>query len=136
MATVKLDEEWCYQTLRRCRWPDGIICARCGSVRVTIHTRGARTPKLRYLCLGCRRTFNDLTGTIFAGSNLPLTTWFRGLSLLHQGLSTVEYARASSVKWDTARRMSRSLLVATDRPGLVRDLDQVLTGRSRARKAG
>jgi len=136
MAQVKLDDGWCYEMLRRCRWPHGVACVRCGSRRVTVHTRSRRTPRLRYLCLGCRRTFNDLTGTIFAGSNLPLTTWFCGLSLLSEELSTVEYARALSIKWDTARRISRLLLVAASQPGLVRDLERTLIGGSRARKAG
>lgn len=98
-------------------------------MRVTFHTRSAQTPRLRYLCLLCRRTFSDLTGTVFARSNLPLRTWFLGLSLLPQGLPTAEYARALSLKWDTARRMSRCLLVAAGRPGLVRDLQALLPAR-------
>jgi transposase-like protein len=103
---------------------------------VTVHTRSERTPRLRYLCLGCRRTFSDLSGTIFARSNLPLPTWFLAISLLPKRLSTVDCARALSVKWETARRMSRDLLLASDRPGLVRDLQGVLSERARARKAG
>lgn len=131
-----MDEEWCYQTLRRCRWPDGVTCVRCESRRVTVHTRSERTPKLKYLCLHCRRTFTDLTGTIFARSNLPLRRWFHGLSLLPQGLSTVDYARALSIKWDTARRISRCLLVSGGQPGLIRELQRVLSGEPRMRKVG
>ncbi|MFQ5945794.1 MAG: transposase [Anaerolineae bacterium] len=126
-----MSDDWCYHMLRRYRWPQGVTCVRCGSRRVTVHTRSGRTPRLRYLCLQCRRTFTDLTGTIFARSNLPLSTWFMGFSLFPQGLSTAEYARALSVKWDTARRMSRCLLVSASRPGLVRDLEGVLIGGQR-----
>lgn len=130
-----MDDDWCYRTLRRCRWPEGPTCPWCASRRVTVHTRAGRTPRLKYLCLRCRRTFTDLTGTIFTRSNLPLSTWFRGLSLLPVGLSTTEYARALSLKWDTARRMSRRLLVAAGQPGLVRDLQGLLLGEAPARKA-
>lgn len=133
---MKVGDGWCYEMLRRCRWPDGVACVRCGSRRVTVHTRSRRMPRLRYLCLGCGRTFNDLTGTVFARSNVPLSTWLHGLSLLPQGLSTVEYAKALSIKWDTARRISRSLLVAASQPGLVRNLERMLIGGPRARKAG
>lgn len=129
-----MNEAWCYETLRRCRWPDGVTCVRCGSPRVTVHTRAGQAPRLRYLCLHCRRTFSDLSGTIFARSNLPLHTWFVGLSLLPHRLSTVDYARALRVKWDTARRISRRLLLAAARPGLVRDLQGVVLGRPRLTK--
>lgn len=119
-----MDEGACYRVLRHHRWRDGVRCARCGGARVTVHTRSGDTPRLRYLCLDCRRTFNDLTGTVFAGSNLPLAAWFRALSLLPERLTTVELARALSLKWDTARRISRRLVVAAGQPGLVRDLQR------------
>lgn len=121
-----MDDDWCYQTLRRHRWPDGVTCVRCGSGRVTVHTRSARTPRRRYVCLQCGRTFTDLTGTVFARSNLPLGKWFLGLVLLPQGLPTVEYARVLGVKWDTARQMSRRLLAASAKPGLVVELRKAL----------
>jgi transposase-like protein len=131
-----MNEEWCYQTLRRIRWPGGVRCPRCGSGRVTIHTRRTRTPRLKYLCFGCRRTFSDLTDTVFARSNLPLSTWFVGLCLLPQELSTVSYARMLSLKWDTARRLARSLLVAAGRPGLIRELQAVIMNEQRATRTG
>ena len=121
-----MDEHWCYQALRRHRWPNGPTCVDCGSARITVHTRSRRTPRFRYLCLACRRTFTDLTGTIFARSNLPLRTWFVGLSVLSEQLSTVEYARALSVKWETAYRMSSLLTGAFRKGGLVSDLHRVL----------
>ncbi len=130
-----MDERWCYETLRVRRWPEGVRCPRCGAGRVTVHTRSARAPRRRYLCLACRRTFNDLTGTVFARSILPLPTWFRGLSLLGDGLATTEYARALSLKWDTASRMSRLLLAASGRPGLVQELLTALAHRT-TRRAG
>lgn len=130
-----MEERGCHDLLRQLRWPDGVTCISCRKGRLTIHTRSERTPRLRYLCLDCGRTFNDLTGTIFARSNLPLSTWFEALSLLRLGLSTPELARALAVKWDTARRVSRCLLVATGAPGLTRDLERALTDRGSVAKA-
>ena len=117
-----MEESRCYELLRRYRWPQGPSCQGCHSHRITGHSRSRRTPRRRYLCLDCRHTFSDFTGTIFARSNLPLSTWFRAMSLLSENMSTVEYARALSVKWETARRLHRILQQETRRPGLVRDL--------------
>ena len=121
-------ETWCYEVLRRVRWPEGIACPLCLQRRVTVHSKSLRTPRRKYLCLACHRTFTDLSGTVFARSNLPLGKWFLGLSLLPQGLPTVELARVLGVKWDTARKVSRRLLVAASRPGLIKDLRAVLAG--------
>ena len=117
-----LSEAWCYEMLRRVRWPSGMSCPFCGRSRVTTHSRPARTPRRRYLCLGCRQTFTDLTGTPLARTNLPLGTWFRCLRLVPQGRSTAELARDLGVKWDTAAHMVRRLVAALARPGLVRQL--------------
>lgn len=128
----RFEDSWCYEVLRRHRWRHGVTCVRCGSRHVTVHTRAESEPRRKYLCLQCRRVFTDLTGTIFARSNLPLSRWFLGLTLVRDGLSTGEYARAVSVKWDTARRMSRALLIAVDRNDLVREIQHALLTREDA----
>ena len=102
MVRVDFSEAWCYEALRRVRWPNGITCPFCGRGRVTTHSKSARTPRRRYLCLGCRRTFTDLTGTALARTNLRLAMWFRCLRLLPQGYTTTDLARALGVKWETA----------------------------------
>ncbi len=121
-----MDEEWCYKVLRCCRWPTGVTCAWCGGRKVTVHTRRGRTPRLRYLCLHCRRTFTDLSGTIFTRSNLPLSKWFDCLLLLRYGRSTTDLARFLGVKWDTAAHMGRRLGVALARPGLIWQLSEAM----------
>ncbi len=118
----EFSEAWCYELLRTVRWPHGVTCPYCGGSRVTTHSKFAKAPRRRYLCLGCRRTFTDLTGTPFARTNLPLATWFRGLRLLGEGGRRSELAKALGVKWDTMGHMERRLAVALARPGLVRQL--------------
>lgn len=120
------NEAWCYEALRRVRWPDGITCPFCGRGRVTTHSKSARTPRRRYLCLGCRRTFTDLTGTPLARTNLRLGTWFRCLRLLRHGRTTTDLARALEVKWDTAVQLQRRLGVALTRPGVIRQLRELM----------
>lgn len=119
-------ETKCYRLLRQVRWPGGIVCPFCRGSRVTTHSKFAKTPRQRYLCLGCRRTFSDLTGTPFAGTNLPLGAWFGCLRLLGRGFTTSELARALGVKWDTTAQLERRLGAAGTRPGLVRSLREVI----------
>jgi transposase-like protein len=119
---AELNEEWCYEVLRRTRWLNGIVCPRCGKRRVTTHSRSTGTPWRRYLCLGCRRTFTDLTGTPLARTNLPLTTWFQCLRLMGEGRSTSGLAKELRVKWDTSVQLQRRLAAGLTRPGLLRQL--------------
>ena len=119
---AEFSEAWCYEVLRTARWPNGIMCLRCGQARVTTHSKSAGTSWRRYLCLGCRRTFTDLTGTPFARTNLSLTTWFRCLRLMGQGHNTSGLAKELQVKWDTSVQLQRRLAAALARPGLVRQL--------------
>lgn len=119
---LDLGEAWCYETLRRVRWPNGIARPFCGRGHVTTHSKSSRTPRRRYLCLGCRRTFTDLTGTPLARTNLSLGTWFTCLRLLGERYPTAELARRLGVKWETTAHMQRQLVVALVRPGLIRQL--------------
>lgn len=123
---AELSETWCYETLRGVRWPNEMTCPFCGRTRVTTHSKSLRTPRLRHLCLSCRRTFTDLTGTPLARTNLPLGIWFLCLRLMGKGLSTSELAKALGVKWDTTAHMERRLWAALTRPGLVRQLRETL----------
>ena len=117
------EEAGCYELLRRARWTNGPSCPFCQQRRVTMHTKLPGTPRQRYLCLACRRTFTDLTGTPFARTNLPLNIWFRCLQLMRGERRTSELAKALGVKWDTAASLQRRLTAALARPGWLRLLD-------------
>lgn len=69
------DEEDCAEDLPRYRWPDGVACPRCDSTD-TIKQGTTRKGAQRYMCHDCDRSFNDLTGTIFAGRGLSLPEMF------------------------------------------------------------
>ncbi|MBI2529107.1 MAG: transposase [Candidatus Rokubacteria bacterium] len=119
-------EARCYDMLRQARWPNGMTCPGCGGRRITTHSRSPRTPRRRYLCLSCRRTFSDLTATPLAQTNLPLAKWFECLRLLPGRHTTAGLAKALDVKWDTAVRLQRQLATSPGRPGLVQRLRQIL----------
>ena len=63
-----IDDQKCFETVRRLRWPTGVTCPHCESMTVT--KRGmdeTQACRQRYHCGGCHRQFDDLTGTVFAG---------------------------------------------------------------------
>lgn len=102
-------EQRCYEDLRRARWPSGVSCPRCGGKQVAVHATSACSHRRRYRCTACARTFTDLTDTLLARTNLPLSTWWLYLRLAKQGLGTAEAARRLGVKWDTVAHMQRRL---------------------------
>jgi transposase-like protein len=70
-----IDDAKCYQTVRTMRWPDEVSCPYCSSTAVIKDGRDdTQLHRQRYECRSCRRRFDDLTGTIFAGHHRPLST--------------------------------------------------------------
>lgn len=65
------DHTACLRTIRRERWPNGVICPHCQSEQ-TVKKGTTSKDAQRYRCRGCQRIFNDLTGTIFSGHRLSL----------------------------------------------------------------
>jgi transposase-like protein len=64
-------EEACQEYLVSCRWPDGFVCARCGS------RNAYELMKLRrWQCTGCRHQVSLTAGTIFQNTRTPLMAWF------------------------------------------------------------
>jgi transposase-like protein len=133
---AQFSETRCYEVLRRVRWPQGVVCPFCGRARVTPHSKPARTPRRRYLCLGCRRTFTDLTGTPLARTHLRMSTWFRCLRFLAEGCSTAELARQLRVKWDTAAHLQRRLTTERGARQLLAKLRQAATEALSTREKG
>jgi transposase-like protein len=104
------DDAKCYQTVRDLRWPDGVACPDCSSASVIKNGRDDTEPhRQRYECRACRRRFDDLTGTIFAGHHQPLRTWIACLYLMGLNLSGLQIAQELDVNKDDARAMIQQL---------------------------
>ncbi len=72
-------EEQCREKLYKFRWPSGFICPKCEHSRCyEIKTRQL------FQCTQCRHQCSLISGTIFASSKLPLTTWFLAIYLITQ----------------------------------------------------
>jgi len=88
-------EDQCLAHLEAARWPSGVACLKCGSVKVvktesTVRARKGRKAgqvvKTRHLydCLEkeCGFQFSATTGTIFHDSHLALNIWFHAVALI------------------------------------------------------
>jgi transposase-like protein len=96
----------CHTFIHTLRWDDRPLqCPRCHSPAVapwgTYHYRpGCK----RYWCHGCRRTFNDLTNTLFAQSKRSLLYWILEAFLLCLSCSSRRIARELGVHIRTSYR--------------------------------
>ena len=89
-----IDDTKCYQTVRDLRWPGRISCPHCSSGSIIKDGRDDTQPdRQRYLCHDCRKRFDDLTGTIFAGHRQPLRTWIICLYFMGLNLSSMQIAK-------------------------------------------
>ena len=99
-----IDDAKCFETVRAMRWPDGVRCPECGSAEVTRDGPDDTQPeRQRYHCHGCRKRFDDLTGTALAGHHQPLRVWvlclyFMGLNLSNRQIAMELGLNASDVQ--------------------------------------
>ena len=105
-----IDDAKCFQTVRELRWPDGVTCPFCSSREVNKDGRDDTQPhRQRYACQGCRKRFDDLTGTIFAGRHEPLRTWIICLYFMGLNLSSLQIASELDIHRGDAQEMIQQL---------------------------
>lgn len=90
------DEDACDAYLVSHRWPDGVHCPRCGSIKAY----ALPSRKWHWECPDCRQggayRFSDITGTIFENTNVDLRKWFRVIHLMltaKKGVSALQVQR-------------------------------------------
>ena len=120
-----LDDSKCYDTIRQLRWPVGVRCPHCESAQVTKQGWDTTQPaRQKYRCSGCRRCFDDLTGTVLAGHHQPLRVWVLCLYFMGLNLSNAQIAQELGLNPNDVQRMTEQL-----RQGIVaRQPEPVLTG--------
>src|SRR5205814_2231903 len=112
------DEDACCLYLAEHRWPEFVVCPRCGNPDVKAHG----TMKWNWLCNACSPSgtnyrFSHISGTIFENTNKPLRDWFRVTHLMltsKKGISARQLWRMmdfGSLKtaWHMAHRVRAAL---------------------------
>lgn len=136
-------EAKCYRALYRMRWPKGFRCPACGS---RPRSKFRRAGRVYYQCRACRHQTTLTSGTVFAGSKLPLTKWFLAMHLLTSSktnLSALALKRHLGVCYDTAWKLKHKIMQAmTEREesrqlhGFVQVDDAYLGGERNGGKPG
>lgn len=133
-------------TLERLRWPNGVICPKCGGAhpyRITPKPRSS-TRRGVYKCRACRQQFTVTVGTIFEDSHIPLDKWVMAIHLLcafKKGMSAHQLHRMLGLTYRSAWFMADRIRGAMSRPPLSARLRGVVETRPRratrtARAAG
>ncbi|HEY4361911.1 MAG TPA: IS1595 family transposase [Bryobacteraceae bacterium] len=125
-------EKQCVDYVAAMRWPQGITCLKCGSPKVSqivtnetereiTNRKGEvtvrRVPsRILFQCnadpqiidgkkIRCRHQFSATTGTLFADTHLPLTTWFKAIAIIlnaKKSVSALQMQRDLGVNYRTA----------------------------------
>lgn len=129
----------CIEYLARLRWPNGFECSKCGSEKFWLRKRGL------WKCADCRRETSVKAGTIFQGSRLSLTAWFRiiwwvvsqknGASA--KGLQRVLGFGSYETAWTSLQKLRRIMV----RPGRDQlhgtvEVDEIFIGGKKSGKRG
>ena len=91
------------------RWPNGVACPSCGSLRVK--DRPTRKPA-PFRCYDCRMDFSVKTSTVMQGSNLSLSKWALAAFLMTtnlKGVSSMKLHRDLGVTQKTAWHLAHRI---------------------------
>lgn len=113
------------RALREARFASGLFCPRCGAR--PLQRWGQRAGRQRYRCRACRRTCNDLTGTVFAYGKRP-ELWIPYGQCLLDGLTVRAAAARLGIHKDTAWRWRHQVLAGrlAARPPVCQGITEVL----------
>jgi transposase-like protein len=132
------DDDACKAYLKARRWPQGVVCPRCGNPAVyDLHTR-----KWHWQCTQCAPggstgyRFSVIAGTIFENTNKPLRDWFKVVHLMttsKKGISALQIQRQLGFgSYGTAHRMCHKIRAAMIQPqeklGGIVEMDETYVG--------
>src|SRR5712692_2522769 len=106
----------CKSYLQARRWPQGVICPRCGNTEVQEHG----TKEYHWQCYKCAPDtsyrFSVLVGTIFENTNVDLMQWFKVIYLMlssKKGISALQVQRMLGFgSYHTAHKICHKVRVA------------------------
>ena len=130
------DEDACKAYLVKRRWPQGVVCPRCGAVKVF----PVGTMPYKWQCYQCAPDqgyrFSHIAGTIFENTNKPLRQWFKVVHLMttsKKGISALQIQRQMGFgSYETAHSMCHKIRAAMLQPqeklGGIVEVDETYIG--------
>jgi transposase-like protein len=131
------DEAACKSYLQARRWPNGVICPRCGSDQKIF---AVKSMPFKWQCYDCTPNqgyrFSVIAGTIFENTNKPLRDWFRVTHLMlasKKGMSALQIQRMLGFgSYETAHSMCHKIRAALIEPeqklGGIVEVDETWVG--------
>jgi transposase-like protein len=98
-------------------WPDGPVCAHCGTVGEATLLKGKSTRPGLWKCRACRKPFTVRMGTIFESSHVALHIWLQAIYLIcssKKGISTRQIQRTLGGSMKTAWFLMHRIRLAMD----------------------
>jgi len=117
------------------RWPNGVVCPRCGNPKVYALKSGFHWQCEQCAVNGYR--FSHIAGTVFENTNKPLRDWFRVAHLMltsRKGMSALQIMRFMGFgSYKTAWYMCQRIRVALierdmDKLGGIVEVDETFVG--------
>ncbi|HUI87334.1 MAG TPA: IS1595 family transposase, partial [Anaerolineales bacterium] len=133
-----LTEDQARELLEAVRWPNGVICPRCGSDRahkLEPKTEGKTHVRAGvYFCGACRKQFTVTVGTVMERSRIKIADWLMGFYLVcssKKGISAHQLHRTLGLSYEAAWFMAHRIRFAmTQNP-----MDTLLDGTVEADEA-
>jgi len=109
------DPRTCVEFMARMRWPDGPVCPKCESKRLSfLQTR------LMWKCLDCQKQFSVKVNSIFEDSPIGLDKWLCAMWLISNcknGVSSYEISRdlkiSQKAAWFMLQRIRHAMATGT-----------------------
>src|SRR5271155_5681555 len=130
------NEDACDAYLVARRWPNGVICPRCGSDR----PYPLKTMAFKWECPDCSvggYRFSDIAGTIFENTKVDLRQWFRVVHMMmtaKKGVSALQVQRVMGfgsykTAWYMCHRIRAALVEKNpDKLGGIVEVDETYVG--------
>lgn len=150
MKIAQMTEKEAREFIENIRWPDGIVCPKCGSDRGAYKLKSKPSSKNKilpgvYKCKDRRKKFTVTIGTIFEGSHIPSKKWLIAIYLMNaskKGISAHQLHRMLDITYKSAWFMCHRIRFAmTQEPlnkllGTVEADETYIGGKKRGGKRG
>jgi hypothetical protein len=128
------DEDACISYLIARRWPQGVVCPRCGNAKVYPLASGHHWQCEQCAVDGYR--FSHIAGTIFENTNKPLRDWFHVTHKMltsKKGVSALQIMRemgfgSYKTAWYMCHRIRTALVEDLDKLGGIVEVDETFVG--------
>jgi transposase-like protein len=136
------DEAKARKWLEQARWPNGVACVHCGSLRIAPMGGKKHRPGL-YHCPDCRGQFTVQTGHVMESSHIKLPKWVLAIRLMtssKKGMSAHQLHRSIGITYKSAWFMFHRIREAMADPaapkiggeGKIIEADEAYYGKRKA----